>query len=167
MRTTSIQKTAFLSPQKHTKKVFEQRVLQCLPWCPDVPFNQFQISHFVAGKNNCFLFSEISTYLTSFFSGGFKQTVRVFCFSDLFFPKTTQQPHGSCNVTSLSLFLCELLLFKKQPFYLHKNIPKKFLSKEYCSVYHDAQMCLLTNFKYHILLLEKIIVFYFLKFPHI
>ena len=49
------------------------------------------------------------------FFGRFLQKVKVYCFSDSFVEKTTQQSDGSSNVTSDSQLLYKL--FEKQPLY--------------------------------------------------
>ena len=101
------------------------------------------------------------------FCGRLVQKVKISCFSDSFFQRTTQQSDGSCNVTSDSPLLYKT--FKKQPLYFCNHIWKKsIVRKEYCSARHDDKMCLLPNCKNHIMfignnneLLQKLDAFCF------
>ena len=67
--------------------------------------------------------------------GRFVQKIVLFSFADSFVQKTTQQPDGSCNVTSVSQLLFKV--FKKQPFFC-KDIRKLFCEQR---ILHCASWC--------------------------
>ena len=88
------------------------------------------------------------------FFGKFVQKVRVFCFSDSFDQKTTQQSDGSCIVTSDFQLLYQL--FKKVFLFVQTHMKKNIVSKEYCIARHDDKMCLLPKCIYRIILIGDI-----------
>ena len=92
--------------------------------------------------------------VTLSFSGRCVQDVIVFCYSDSFNQKKTQQSDGSCNVTSDSQLLNKL--FKKQSFFSGNTYEKHIVSKVYCIACCDDKICFLPNVTCHIILLGDI-----------